>query len=81
MGNVMVYASTCSAMWPSRTSTLSASRMIKKAFTEPLKLRGVARGTKGDMKNINRYTNDMPTGRISEAAGRRNNLERKIEME
>lgn len=53
--------------------------MIKKAFTEPLKLRGVARGTNGDMKNINRYTNDMPTGRISEAASRRNTLERKLE--
>lgn len=54
-------------MWPNSTKALSANSIIKKAVTEPLKLRRVASGMNGDMKNINRYTNEMPTGRISEA--------------
>lgn len=41
--------------------------MMKNGPTALLKLRLLAMGIKGVIKNINRYTNEMPAGRNSAA--------------
>lgn len=46
---------------------LNAIKIIKYGVTDPLKFFFVATGTKGEIKNINRYTNDIPTGRYNAA--------------
>lgn len=54
---------TCKPIWHSNSIVLNAIKIIKYGVTEPLKLCFVATGMKGEMKNISRYTNDIPTGR------------------
>lgn len=68
---------TCSPMWHSSSIVLNAINIIKYGVTDPLKFFFVATGTNGEMKNINRYTNDIPTGRYS-AAAKENKLQLKL---
>ena len=62
---------TCSPIWHNTNIVLNAINIIKYGVTDPLKFFFVATGTNGEMKNINRYTNDIPTGRYSAAAKKR----------
>lgn len=58
---------TCKPIWHRRSIVLNAIKIIKYGVTDVLKFCFVATGTNGEMKNINRYTNDIPTGRYSAA--------------